>query len=153
MPKRVLTDERIRARELFVYYGYTVKEIAFELSVHEDSVYAWLKKDGWETERKEILTTPVEIAIRLKKILLHLMEEIDQKQVNKEPIRDSVIFRLEKYTKTLVNLDKNYDEKGAILLAMRRFTAFLMERKEKEALKVLNAVFPDFFRSLRDEKK
>ena len=151
MPNRSLTEERIKARELYVFHGWPLTEIASEIGVHIDTIRLWSKKDDWASEREEIITTPVEIGERLKKLIVRLMDEIDEKLDADEGVSDLTLQRLDRYTKSLTRLDRNYDDKGAIILAMRKLIRYLSSTKNKEGIKLLNSILPDFYRSLREE--
>lgn len=148
---RSLTEERIKARELAVFHGLPLTDIASETGVHIETIRSWAKKDDWTSEREEIITTPVEIGERLKKLIVRLMDEIDEKLDSGEGISDLTLQRLDRYTKSLTRLDRNYDDKGAIILAMRKLIRFLSSTKNKEGIKLLNSILPDFYRSLREE--
>lgn len=151
MPNRVLLDERIRARDLFIYDGFSLIEIASKLNVHIDTVRTWSKKENWPSQREEVLATPQEIGRRLKRQVIRLLDEIDDKHKNNEGVSQHTLRRLDQYTKSLLKLDGNYDEKGAILLAMKKFLSFLTKEGNTEAIKVLDQTLPAFYQSLRNE--
>ncbi len=151
MGKRILIDERLLAHDMFVNDGLTATQIAKNLQVSEETVRNWIKKGEWIADREAVLVTPVAIGIRMKKIILQLMDEIDKKLDAGLPVSDKLILKLDRTTASLTRLDGRYDDKGLIVLAMKRLTNYAIAQNDMEALNVLNRILPGFYRTIQQE--
>ncbi|MBS1902443.1 MAG: hypothetical protein JSS75_01910 [Bacteroidetes bacterium] len=151
MSNRSLRDERILARELYVHDGFTPLQIASRLGVHPDTVRSWCKQNHWEADREETIVTGIEIAVRIKKLIVRLLDGIDENLDHGDGVSELTLKRLDHYTKSLLRLDGSYDEKGSMMLAMRKFVRFLSKTGNVEAIRVLNTALPPFYRSLSEQ--
>ena len=154
MSKRILIEERVRAREMFVYERRTLADISLELGVHIVTLRRWVKKEGWMNMRREAATTPVEIGRRIRKILAQLLDEIDQKLEAKEHISDRLFTRLDKYSRALIQFgDGVYDERGEAVRGMGMYIRYLIDHnKDRAAIAVVQATLEGFYKMVNAGK-
>lgn len=150
--RRNITDEVIHARDLYVHNGVTAFiDLAAETGLDVRTLKRYAVKENWEAMREDAITTPISIASRLMKIIVRLMDEVDQKIKEGEGISDFTLARLDKISKMAKQLDGRYDEKGLIILANKKLISYANKTNRKALLKELNAVMPDFYRSINAE--
>lgn len=117
------TEERAKARRLFVEFGMNFKEIAAMLKVRENTIGGWAKEDNWKALRSaklfskaklaqnytELMVAYSEITLELlgrRKEIMELPEEMRDKkellQINKEivAIADAQSKSKNQYEKT-----------------------------------------------------
>lgn len=152
MANNNVTDQLIRARELYVQHGITSYAlIAKETGLSDKTVSKYARAEQWEKLREKVLTTPVAIAQRLQAIVVKLMDEVDAKQESGQIPNDLTLKRLDRIIKMLTDLDKNYDDKGMMIYSMKRFISYLNRNNKGALIKGLNEILPDFYRSLSEE--
>jgi uncharacterized protein YdeI (YjbR/CyaY-like superfamily) len=148
MAKRDLTDQKIRARQLYTVQGVTnLQHIAQTLGVTRQTVARWKEDGAWESAREDQIVTPLSLAARMKRILSKYIAEIETMQTEGTEISPSQVKRLKDYSDMLRKLDDQYDFKGNTVNVMDQFIDFVSKQKqEKELLLSLQRVLPQFFR-------
>ena len=151
MAGRILTDERIRARDLYVQHGMKLQHIAAETDVHIDTLRRWKREFEWDQQRAEVLITPASIGERMKKLTVSLLEEMEDKVAQKLPVSDILVNRLTKYASVLATVDARHDQRGNALMAFDLYMAYLQETKDSEGIKALNERLPNFYRWIGEQ--
>ena len=147
MSKRLLVEERVRARELFVHEHRSLADISVELGVHIVTLRRWVKKEGWMTMRREASTTPLEIGRRIRKILAQVLDQIDQKLEANEHISDRLLTRLDKYSRTLIRItDEGLDDRSIAVYGMGMYVRYIIDyNKDRTIVDILQKTLPDFY--------
>ncbi|MEP7235712.1 MAG: YfeC-like transcriptional regulator [Ignavibacteriota bacterium] len=150
MGYRDLNDERMRAMTLFVSgeEPMTDEEIANLLGIARSTIIRWKKEDNWISKRKENNVTPLDLAMRIKKELNACIDEIQKVRDEKGFVGPEYIKRLDYYSRILVRIDGQFDRKGNALQVLADLINFCTDRKEREGLKFLNRIVPEYLRKV-----
>ena len=149
MPKYV--DQHIRAHELFEQFGKGYEDIIKEVPVSVNTVRRWSKEENWEDQRREVITDPLSIALRVKRILSALVDEIEAKIDNKQFVAPTEVKKMLEYSQTIGYLNSKRDRRTDALFTMQHFTAWLYHGGEVDGVKFLHKVLPDYYRDLGNE--
>ncbi len=149
MANRIITTERLRARQLYVHGNFRPEDIAATLQVHTNTIRSWIKKYGWRIERDEVQLSTLEMGNRIKRLTRDLLDDFDEKQQRGELISDTLVTRLEKLSRTMMKFYGDYDLRGSVIIAMDYFTKFLSATGDTTALKIVNSHLEAFYNSLR----
>lgn len=144
---RKLTDERIRAKQLYCEEGITsYVKLADRVGVSRETISAWAKEENWEKQRAQTLTTGANIARKIVKVLSKLVTQVEEVQDSGKTPMPEEIDRMLKYAETIRQLNEQYDRQGATVIAMNDFVDFVsMQPNEQELLKSLQRMLPKFF--------
>lgn len=150
MANRNLTNERILARQQYVDLGITsIKELADVVGVEERTIARWIKQDNWESQRENVLSTPLELESKLRKVLSQLVGEIADMQSDGVQPSPEQIKRAYQYTSMLRNLNDRYDERGMALIFTKKFIEFCANDPDgRKALPTLKKVLHSFLAKL-----
>lgn len=134
----------LEAQDLYVR-GKTLVQIAELLPVSRQSLTKWKREGDWENKRRAYLTTGAGSSEVLRDAIMKLIEEIRENGVD-----GSRADELAKLVGALSKLERTGDLRAAVLLAMRRFSAFVADRYPEEKKKFYR-VIRDFFRTVERE--
>lgn len=147
MASRVLTDEKIKARKLYVEDGITsFSELEDHVAVTRQTISRWAKEEAWANQRTSTLTSAPDIAKRVIKVLSQIVNEIEEMQANGVTPNPEQVKRMLSYAKSIRSLKDDYDEKGVLILFAKKLIGYLSSLpNERELLKGLQRVLPGFF--------
>lgn len=148
-------DRRADAMNLYVTSDdvLTDVEIGEQLGVHPNTIGNWRRKDNWQQLRNDKKITPKELSERIKRALVSCIEDIENTQKESGITNQEYIKRLDYYSRILVRIDGWYDLKGNMLEWSRHFIEYLRQRDEKNLLKELNRVLPEFYSFVETRSK
>ena len=131
--------DRLKATELYVSEGKTVKEISAMLGINEKNLYYWCKTDEWDSERETIALT----GLSAYKSTLALAVKQIQDMVTSGKVDSSKADALQKIVKAAKSLYKDIDKRGNILLGIGELIEFLRE-SHPEQLETLQPYLIEF---------
>lgn len=147
MAGRVLTDERIKARKLYVEDGITsFTDLSVFVNATRQTIARWAEEDNWEAQRTSHITRPDNIAARMLRVLENYLVQVEEKQAAGEGLDPSVLKQLRDMTKAVKQTKDDFDERGGVITMWNKLISYLSQVPgERETLKSLKRIAPGFF--------
>lgn len=99
------SDNRQKAKSLYLTGQYTQKEIAGLVGVTEKSITKWKEQEDWESLKESLLTTRENELRRLYKMLKVINDDIDTRSKDGIPINSKEADAVLKLTAAIRNLE------------------------------------------------
>lgn len=133
------------AERLYVKENKTPEQIAVLLPVSQNTLYQWRTKGGWEKKRQVSLTSPRNLADKLRRILERQIEGLEGENAINPGAYDAIY----KAFKAIEKLEKAQDLRVLAIEVMKEFVDWL-KAKELSAgeLEFIGGRIRDWFRSL-----
>lgn len=146
MPKRDLSSEHIRARELFVNDQLPLAEISTRLGIHITTLRRWRRTEKWAEARNEGGSHVHDITDGLMRITAHLLDDLEHQVEDKQAVDDKTVTRVEKLIRSATKIGHSYDNRRAVINAMQFFINYLRETNDIEAIKLLSTRIEHFYK-------
>jgi hypothetical protein len=147
MAGRALTDERIKARRLFVEDGITsFTDLETHVGVSRQTISKWAKDEEWESQRTSTVTSVENITVRMLGVLEKYLVQIEEKQDGGEDLSPKTVQQLKGMVDSIAALKKDFDERGGTIAMFKKLSAYLAQLKGERELRIgLQRIAPGFF--------
>jgi len=122
----------------------TLEELANRVPVSTKTLGKWRQDYNWDEKRENYLVSAVGAAGKLRKIIYHQIELLDEQDSNNHIIGTSDVDRMTKLIASLDKLEKRIDLRGSVVLVMNRFVDFLKAR-HPEHLDFFYKIMKEFY--------
>ena len=153
MANRNLSVEKAEAKKLYFSGIKSPVMLGKILDIPRQTISAWIIREDWATQDATENVSTMEIAQQVMKIVRTLLNEVEEKKANGEPISMLTVKELLGFTRALRQLDEDYDVRGSLIFWSNKFINFVsaidssIVPDKKSFVKALQSAMPLFLKS------